>query len=151
MPCPTCGTRESHVWDMLLLRLGKVVLFVVVVKRFVALVAEALQVADDACLLFGRNVIFAIAIPVVLGAASKDVKQPSAYVAGKACASGSQQAFHAAGNPDGFLCGKEAAAVVLAGGGKDGGVMGEVGGCQLGYGIAQAVVGERTVVLELRS
>ncbi|MBO4641769.1 MAG: hypothetical protein J5661_02780 [Bacteroidaceae bacterium] len=36
----------------------------------------------------------------------------------------------------------------MAGGGKDGGVMGEVGGCQLGYGIAQAVVGERTVVLE---
>lgn len=148
MPCPTCGTRESHVWDKLLLRLGEVVLFVVVVKRFVVLVAEDLQVADDACLLFGRDVILAIAIPVVLRAAAKDVKQPFAYGTGEACASGNQQAFHASGNPDGFLCGEETAVVVLAGSRKDGGVMGETRGCQLRYGMAQAVVGEQAVVLE---
>ena len=142
------GTRVFHIWDTATLRLREVISSRVVVERLIIFEAEAAQVGDDAFLLLGRDVIVPIAVAIVMRAAAKEAEKPLADDGFLSRAARSQQACHAAGYAHRLLRGEERAMVALAGGGQDGGVMGEVGRCQLCHGIAEARVLHGAVALK---
>ena len=119
--------------------------FVVVGLGLDAMLAEE---AGDTLLQFGCHGIASGAVAVEVGTAAEDVIELFSEIRGLSGGDALHDARHAAGDADRFGGCEEAALITLTCGGQHGDVMGEGRGCQLRYGMAQAAVAERTVVLE---
>lgn len=125
----------SHQWDISFLLFGKVELGGVGVERFLSFVAVTLEQSQHTLLHLRRDVIFAVAIAVVMRAAAEDVEEAVAYLATVAVAAGYQQSLHTARDALRFCRSKEAARVAFAGGGQHGHVLLEVGRRQECHGV----------------
>ena len=102
----------------------------------------------DALLLLGRDGILAFAKEIVSRCAAEDGIQPLVQFPQFSVSGPGEQCLHAVSYLHGLLRGEERAVVVLAGCRQHGDVVGDVGWCHAGNGVAQTGVLHGAVVLK---